>query len=663
MAKTARQADRYVLNGTTYVIDPQTKLGSGSEGMVLQHPTDPSLCIKVFHPAEPGDKSALDLARYRSRKIQYITGHPPALPQQFTLPRRPVRDPGQNIIGFEMLRIPPDYAKLMKLLDSTFRTDMKIGLRSVSELFAQIFGDLSVIHDHGLVIGDVNLGCLMFQPGGGRAWVDTDSWSYPGFPCLATTELFAHPDLYANLDGSNGQLVPAQPQHDRFAFTVAYVQTALPGAHPFRMGSHPTVKGLQNRAQAGITIFDPDVQVPKLLGTFDVLSDELLHELVTRLKRRTNKPLDPALLTQFAQEVIVCSKCGTEYHSSRRQCPQCQEVTIIQVTKLVQYIIDELFAIRGVLLFAQALGSDLYLVCRTDKGVRVVRVNEQGAVTNLSPYLPDVPGARYRFFKDYLVVCENPRRPAPVPLQLFRISGHQLEPRSGSATGGLAGGDAVFDTSGRFLYRTTGNTIVRTDLFGAADTLYDQPVAEVYQSQSWFTADHVTGADRELIVGFDRALRLRQWFIIRGDADGSHYRHYDLGDLGVRVGETIEDSAVHFGAASVLIAMQTRYRGREYVRIVTVGIDGQVVTNRTINTGDDTFPYWTDLRGKLYQGKSILHVTPDGIVKQDLTTDECTTLTDTTGVVTLGDRLLRLFGRVGIVRRTGVLSLRPKQQQ
>jgi hypothetical protein len=566
---------------------------------------------------------------------------------------------GSQVVGYQMHKIPPDYQKLMKLLDGSFRTDHQVGLRMVADLFADLFEDLGTIHHTGLVVGDVNLGCVMFQPGGSRAWVDTDSWSYKGYPCLATTEMFAHPDLYPNLQGG-GAHVPPQPHHDRFAFLVALTMTAIPGAHPFRMGTHATVRGLQNRTKAGITIFDPDVKVPPMLAAFEVLSDDVLHAIVERLKLRTKDPLDPELLRAFAQGVVTCKKCGAEYHSSRRQCPTCQEVTMVQAPLLVGYLIEELYGTPGTLLFAQLVEKNLYLVCRVGSQVQIIRIGEDGTATTLGPALPNTLGARYRFFQNCLVVCPEPNKPAPAVLQLYRIEGNNLHQHGSTSTGVLEGESAVFDTSGRFLYRMASNALVRSELFGPRGTVFDSPVAEVHQRQSWFTADHTTGADREVVFGYDRALRNWQWFIIHGNAKGSQYQYRNVGDLGLHTDETVDDFAVYFSASSVLVAMQTSYQGRDYVRYAQIGLDGTVHLNRTVGSSDSTYSYWAALRGKLYQGKSILHITASGIVKHDLVSDECTTLKGTTGLVTADDRLVRLNGQVGIVRRRGVMTMKLK---
>jgi hypothetical protein len=652
--------NQYMLAGTRHQVDLQAKLGSGSEGVVIAHPRDPGLCVKLFHAPETGDQEAARIAAYRDRKLRAICAMNLGLGPQFILPQQPAFDPrGQQIVGFQMRRVPAGFHKLMKLLDGSFRQSQQLGLKAIIELFAGIFQDLNVIHTHGLVIGDVNLGCLMFRDGATRAWVDTDSWSYPGFPCLATTEMFAHPDLFANLT-AGGKFVPPLPHHDRFAFLVALTMTAIPGAHPFRMGRHPSVRGLQNRAKAGITIFDADVDYPAALPSPEVLSDDLLHALVIRLKGHITDPLKAEVLQDFAARVVACKSCGTEYHASRPHCPACHQRTMVSVPHLIDYLLKELFKTPGTLLFAQMLDTALYLSCRVGNQVQIVRVANNGQATILTPSLPSIPGARYRFFKDGLAVCPQPNAPAPVTIEVYKLDGSNLRAVQTTTTGVLEGDEAVFDTTSRFLYRTAGNSLLRTEMFGNSGVLSDTPVAEVHQQQSWFTADHSTGADREVIFGYDRALRQWEWFVIHGTASGSRYQYHKVGDLGLRTGETVEDFAVYFSASSLLVVMKTIHQGRDYVRYAVVTFDGHVHQNVTMDEADPSFEYWDNLRGKLYQGKSVLHVTAQGIVKQVLADGSLITLSGTETSVSADDQLIRLDGQVGVVRRSGVLAMTKK---
>jgi hypothetical protein len=126
------------------------------------------------------------------------------------------------------------------------------------------------------------------------------------------------------------------------------------------------------------------------------------------------------------------------------------------------------------------------------------------------------------------------------------------------------------------------------------------------------------------------------------------------------VREKLEDFTVYFAASSVLLVRKTSYRGQEYVRYSTIDLDGKVTSDVLVAQDDEGFACWEQMRGKLYQGKSVLHATPSGIVKQALDRVSYTTLRDTTGIVTAADRLLRLGDTVAIVRRDSILTMKKK---
>lgn len=644
----------YYVGHTRYDEDPKTKIGAGSEGAVYPFPGNSALCVKIFHPPDPGDRAGAGIAEYRARKVASICGMGLSLAPQFVLPQKPVCDARGNVIGFLMRRVPLGFHKLMKLLDPGFRASNQIYLKEVAEFVARIFEGLTLLHAQKLAVGDVNMGFMLITSALECAWVDADSWSYPGFPCLATTELFAHPELYSNLRQGQKFVAP-QPHHDRFAITVLATMMLLPGAHPFRMGSHPSVHSLAERAEKGITIFDKEVTYPKMFARPETLSDELLQLLDDRLKRKTNDPLKPEDLRGFAAAVIQCKSCNAHYHGSRKHCPACQTKTVIDMTVMVELLIQQLFKAPGQLLYAQVQGDALRLVCRVQNKLQIITVSSQGAPSIINTKLTAPRGARYRFFADCLAICATPDAEAPVAVQLYRLDGGTATRLADTSTMVLEGDTAVFDTSYRYLYRVAGNSLMCCSLFGAG-TLTNTPVTSVYQSQTWFTVDRMSGADREVIFGYHRALRDWEWFVVHGQADGKRFSNNKVDTLPLRPRERLEDFKVYFNTTSVLLVRATTYQGRANIRWSIVSLDGKVLRDELIAEGDEGFDHWGQTpHGKLFQGTSILHLTPNGVVKQDLATGSYTPLKETSGIIAAGDYLVRIGKKIGAVRRDGTI--------
>ncbi len=644
----------FIVNGKTFDESLATKLGSGSEGTVLTFSDDPGLCVKLFHPPEKGDSGAAQLAAYRSKKVGHITSSNVRLGRQFVIPQTLATDGRGKTIGYLMNRVTAGFEKLKVLTDRPERTKYGLNLGFIAQLFASIFEDLALIHRAGLVVGDVNLGCVLFDPRGpDRAWCDTDSWSYPGgYPCLATTELFCHPDLYPNLDKSVKQIVEAKPEHDAFAFSVIFSQVAVMGAHPFKQGQHPTLSSLHERTKAAATVYDQDVKWPPLLRARpEILSDDVLHMLVSALKRKRTG-LDPALLRTMGSEMATCSSCHIEYHRSRKHCPQCQTQTMVIWTAPVLLLIQELFATTGDILRVQAIGHQLRIASRKGSAVEIISVSNIGKIA-FHGNLTFIPGAEYRFFDESLVVCPDPASLAPVSLEIYSLAGG-LTKKPGTTTGVLEGGKAVWDTSPQSLYRTAGNSLMR----GAyEDGLFlEETLMQVFQGQTWFTCDrHISG--REVIFGYDRALRDWEWFVVSRETTGKHSHHKITTLKPLRSGEKQTDFSVYFRTDAVLLVRKTSYRGQECIRYAIIGLDGTVKADVMLSGSDAGFPHWENLRGKLFQQASILHSTLQGIVKQDLAQGSYTLLADTTGHISENDALLSFDNKVAAVTSGKILTI------
>lgn len=299
------------------------------------------------------------------------------------------------------------------------------------------------------------------------------------------------------------------------------------------------------------------------------------------------------------------------------------------------------------------------MVCRVNHQIEIVTVSTNGALDKIQTGLLATRGARYRLCTDMFIICQNPYQDGQVPLEVYAIKSGVLKRMNDLSTMTMAGESAVFDASSRFLYRIAGNMLMCGQQFGAG-TVYENPIAQVYQSQSWFTADRMSGADREVLFGYDRALKDWQWFVIRGDSPGKNFQHHQVQNLPLEPHERLEDFAVYFASASVLLVRQTTFQGRARIRYSVISLEGNVVEDTMISDGETGFEYWQYLHGKCYQGQSVLHVTPEGITKQTLGTQQYTPLGETKGGVTADDRLLRFGKQILIVRRDAVLTLSKK---
>ena len=93
-------------------------------------------------------------------------------------------------------------------------------------------------------------------------FIDVDSYQTAHYPATAITPSIRDPQVQG-LDFTEFS--------DWFSFAIMSFQL-LVGIHPFK-GKHPTVKGLEDRMAAGISVFDSDVTVPNAAYGFDVIPE------------------------------------------------------------------------------------------------------------------------------------------------------------------------------------------------------------------------------------------------------------------------------------------------------------------------------------------------------------------------------------------------------
>ena len=115
------------------------------------------------------------------------------------------------------------------------------------------------VHRAGALVVDLHEGNVLLDPAHTEpVLIDTSSWQLPGFPATAIQ------------DGIRDRHARGFDQGtDWFAFAVLTLHLLL-GIHPYR-GTHPTVKGLDARMTARLSVLQPTVRRPAVCRPDDVL--------------------------------------------------------------------------------------------------------------------------------------------------------------------------------------------------------------------------------------------------------------------------------------------------------------------------------------------------------------------------------------------------------
>ena len=606
-----------LLQHKTHTLHPRQLIQSGGEGMVFSLGRD---AVKIYHQPRPGQAAKLRawLARFAGRVPPNVLG-PTAL----------VTNRSGAVLGFQMARLPAGSLPLRQLAGPKYAQQSGLTAADVIPLFQQLHQTLSVLHQLGLVVGDLNDQNIHFHPagqGGGPAlaacWLDVDSYQFEQFPCPVALESCLDPHLYHVTDfGARPVFSPAS---DWYAYFVLLVK-ALLLAHPYG-GVHHQAKSLAARATAGLTILDPAVTYPKLARPAASLPDDLLHHLHQVFGLGQRPPFPRQLLDDFAAALVICSRCGLAYPAGRSGCPGCHHLPL--QPKLAQP--GGQLQVR---LLAQTGGHFLLLAAQPDR--RIVGVVREGAQYSLlrlgvgglfdrQPLFSSQAGYRFGLFGHYLVV-----NPAGQSQLLLLDTSHDPPQRLALlASDPFQGGDgaAIFATSPLALYRLASGALLRGSVRGG---LYaEEVVATAHQQQTLLWA----APEADIVAGIYRIFG--DYTLFWRDEAGVT-RELPLPLAG---GESVQELHVVPGRTHLAVLAHLKQAGRAYSRYWLVdAVSGHLAFQAQHPAGSELYGSGS-LGQKALWGSTLLHPTDAGVLKESPAGQ--TLLPGTADVVTAGDTLL-----------------------
>lgn len=210
----------------------------------------------VYALGERGFKLAHDPARAcPPAKIAELAriGDPCVLAPRGSLHRPHGRRGGGRVVVGHELPFVADAFTASELVPVAFRRRHGLDPTVVPSLVAALRQRVAAVHAAGCLVVDLNeANVLVTADFKAALLIDADSFQTPSFPATAIVPAVRDPL----------QQGPTFDQRtDWFSFAVVAF-SLLVGIHPYR-GKHPRVVGLQARMQAGISVFDPAVTVPR----------------------------------------------------------------------------------------------------------------------------------------------------------------------------------------------------------------------------------------------------------------------------------------------------------------------------------------------------------------------------------------------------------------
>jgi hypothetical protein len=160
-------------------------------------------------------------------------------------------------------RFVKDTWTLCQLFPRAFREREGFTHELALKLVRRLQAGVQSVHAAGVLIVDLNeMNFLVSKDFETPYFIDVDSYQTSHYPATAIMPSVRDP-LVQGLDFTD--------LSDWFSFGIVSFQL-LCGIHPFK-GKHPTIKGIEDRMRAGVSVFDKNVKVPKVAYPTSIIPD------------------------------------------------------------------------------------------------------------------------------------------------------------------------------------------------------------------------------------------------------------------------------------------------------------------------------------------------------------------------------------------------------
>ena len=255
--------------GTTPItLTRSNYVGGGGEGNVYEKN---GTAYKIYH--DPARMLALG-------KIQELAA---IQDPRVVKPLNVLLDEHNKPIGYTTKFVPNAYT-LCQTFTKDFRDRTGLDHKKVGDLVRKLREGVQNVHGAQVLIVDLNEMNFLVDHGFADVFfIDVDSYQTRGFPATAIM-----PSI------RDWTVTPPNftENSDWFSFGIVSYQM-FTGIHPYK-GKHPTVKGLEERMKAGISVFDPQVHVPAAAYPMTVIPAvyRAWYEAIFKKGDRVPPPLD-----------------------------------------------------------------------------------------------------------------------------------------------------------------------------------------------------------------------------------------------------------------------------------------------------------------------------------------------------------------------------------
>jgi DNA-binding helix-hairpin-helix protein with protein kinase domain len=302
------------------------EIGRGGEGVVYAVRDAPDLCAKVYSKLPDDDRVDKLVAMVEAFRRD------PTLAEWCAWPRDLLLDGMGQVRGFVMDQL-HDLVPVHDLYDPEERK-RQFPLLTWQDLVraaafcAAMFGAL---HNHGVVVGDVNERNVLVRPDGRLHLVDCDSFQFSIGSRVFGTGVGVPDYTPPELQGADFSSLIRTENHDRFGLAVLCFKLVFMGRHPFAGGA----SGEIGPAIAAYDYAYPSVAA-KLrhllpLSAVDQQAMQLFQQaFVNSETSRPDAQTWSSTLTGLAESMRPCAvETMHRIAASSRQCPWCQIETVL----------------------------------------------------------------------------------------------------------------------------------------------------------------------------------------------------------------------------------------------------------------------------------------------------------------------------------------------
>jgi DNA-binding helix-hairpin-helix protein with protein kinase domain/Flp pilus assembly protein TadD len=302
------------------------RIGTGAEGKVYEIQDKIDLVAKVYHEPPPLEKSEklVALSRLGNERLFNLSAWPVTT----------LRDaPDGEVVGFVMKKI--SQAEEVHALHSPKSRLQKFPEASWAFLIyvaANVARAVAAVHEHGLVIGDVNPKNILVTRKATVFLLDVDSFQVSAdgktYRCEGGFPEYTPPELQgvAFRDVDRGQ------EHDCFGLAVVIFQLLFMGRHPFSgryvgAGEMPLERAIREYRFA----YGADAEARKMRQPPGTLALDSMPPALVDLFRRAfltaDRPRAREWVEPLEELAKALKKCelhgGHHYYRELRECPWC----------------------------------------------------------------------------------------------------------------------------------------------------------------------------------------------------------------------------------------------------------------------------------------------------------------------------------------------------